>query len=191
MNILMAHGIWDTGAIFRRMANHLEACGHRCYRPDMKPANGSRGLEDLALKMRQYIDAEFADGAPFAIVGFSMGSLVARHYLQRLGGSKRVSHFFSISGPHHGTLCAQVFPGKAARDMRFRSNFLQALNQDVTALDSVNCHSYRTPFDLMILPSRSSEVVWAKNHRIPAAFHHRMVVQQGVFAHIASILEAR
>jgi len=189
MHLLMAHGIWDRGSIFRRMADYLEARGHRCYCPDMIPANGSKGLEDLAVKMRAFIEAEIPEKTALALVGFSMGSLVARHYLQHLGGAERVSYFFSIAGPHHGTLCAHLYPGKAARDMRFGSPFLRALNEDLCKLDGIECHSYWTPFDLMILPCRSSRVSWARNHRIPAAFHHRMVVQQAVFEHMANVLE--
>jgi triacylglycerol lipase len=189
MDILMLHGIWDTGAIFRRMAEHLAREGHRCHRPDMDPANGAHGLADLAMKIRHAIDADIGPDAPLAVVGFSMGALIARYYLQALGGAMRTSHFFSISGPHHGTLTAHVCPGKAARDMRLGSDFLKELNRDLTAYRTVEVHSYRTPFDLLVLPSRSSQLDWATNHTVPALFHHRMVVQLRIFGHIAEILK--
>ena len=40
------------------------------------------------------------------IVGFSMGALASRHYIQRGAGKQRVRRFVSISGPHAGTLTA-------------------------------------------------------------------------------------
>lgn len=188
MDIVMLHGIWDTGGIFLRMAAHLEAQGHHCVRPNMEPANGAHGLIDLAVKMRDQIDTQLGTETPLAMVGFSMGALVARHYLQVLGGAARTSHFFSLSGPHHGTLNAHIWPGKAAKDMRFGSDFLKRLNSDVNALQGIEAHSYRTSWDLMILPPGSSRVDWAVNHRVPAAFHHRMVAQRPVFEHIGKVL---
>jgi triacylglycerol lipase len=188
MDIVMLHGIWDTGAIFRPMAEHLTRQGHRCHCPDMEPANGAQGLVDLAVKLRAMINTETGPEAPLAVVGFSMGALIARYYLQRLGGANRTSHFFSISGPHHGTRTAHLYPGKAARDMRFDSDFLEALNGDVSAYREIEVHSYRTPFDLLVIPSRSSQLDWATNHTVPALFHHRMVVQPRILKHIAGVL---
>jgi triacylglycerol lipase len=137
MDIVMVHGIWDTGAIYRRMAQHLIGEGHRCLRPDLKPANGTLGLKDLAEKLRATIDAEMGPTGPLAVIGFSMGAVIARHYLQSLGGAGRTSHFFSISGPHHGTLTAYLYPGKAARDMRYNSQLLKTLNSDPSSLERI------------------------------------------------------
>lgn len=188
MNIIMVHGIWDTGAIYRPMAAHLTHEGHRCLHPDMDPANGREGLADLAVKLRATIEAAIGQDSPLAVVGFSMGALIARYYLQRLGGAARTSHFFSISGPHHGTLTAHIWPGKAARDMRFGSKLLIELNRDVSALSPIEVHCYRTPYDLLVLPSRSSHLEWATNHTVCARFHHHMVVQPRIFKHIAEVL---
>lgn len=188
MNIVMVHGIWDTGAIYRRMAEHLSRAGHSCHSPDMEPANGSSGIDDLSQKLRRYIDAHIGESVPLAIVGFSMGSIVARNYLQTHGGAARTSHFFSISGPHHGTLTAHCWPGKASRDMRFDSDLLKRLNNDLSALKNIEVHSYRTPYDLLIMPSKSSHLDWAENHTVPTAFHHRMVVQRKILEHIADVL---
>lgn len=189
MDIVMVHGIWDTGAIYRRMAGYLGHEGHRCLCPDMNPANGAHGLKDLAMQLRDTIDAEFGTDSPLAMVGFSMGAIITRHYLQALGGAVRTSHFFSISGPHKGTLTAHLYPGKAARDMRFGSALLNELNRNIATLEGIEAHSYRTPFDLLIVPSVSSRVDWASNHTIPAMFHHRMIVQKRIFEHIAEVLE--
>ena len=188
MNIVMVHGIWDTGAIYRRMAEHLSQEGHVCYHPDMTPANGSYGLNDLSEKLRAGIDQKFGDDPPLAVIGFSMGSLVARNYLQTLGGARRTTHFFSISGPHQGTLTAHLWRGKASRDMRFGSDFLSKLNSNLAAFENIKAHSYRTPYDLLIVPSKSSHLDWAENHKVHAAFHHRMVVQTKIFDHITQVL---
>jgi len=190
MQIVMVHGIWDTGSVYRRMERALNAHGHSCFHPDLIPANGAHGLRDLAEKLRSQVDDHIPTDETIAVVGFSMGSLIARDYLQNLGGARRSSHFFTLSGPHQGTLMAHFWPGQAARDMRFRSQFIQGLNRDLSSLEHMKVHSYRTPFDLLIMPSKSSHLPWATNHTIPALFHHRMLAQEKIFTHIASVLSS-
>ncbi|MDG1241044.1 MAG: alpha/beta fold hydrolase [Opitutae bacterium] len=187
----MVHGIWDKGIVYQRMAKVLTDQGHNCHTPDLEPANGAYGLADLAEKLKVYIDQTIGSEAPFALIGFSMGTIIARYYLQILGGASRVSHFFSISGPLHGTLTAHFWPGKASRDMRFRSKLLQQLNADTSALAHTVIHSYRTPFDLLIIPTRSSYwKIAVDNHIVPALFHHRMLIHCKVYRHIAETLKA-
>lgn len=191
MNIVMVHGFWDTGRIYRRMVNHLSEEGHSCHAPDLKPGNGANGLAELAEQLDRYIDEHVGSEEPIAIVGFSMGAIIARQYIQNLGAAARTKFFFAISGPHGGTLSAHVWLGKAARDMRFGSDFLNNLNHDLGAFDEIEVHSYRTPFDLLIIPSKSSHLDWAENHIIPTPFHHRMVVQERIFDHISERLRDR
>ena len=190
MEIIMVHGIWDKGTVYRRMAHSLTEQGHNCHHPDLEPANGAHGLADLAEKLKAYIDQTIGSEVPFALIGFSMGTVISRYYLQVLGGASRVSHFFSISGPLRGTLTAHFWPGKASRDMRFRSKLLQTLNADTSALEHTTIHSYRTPFDLLIIPARSSHWEIADdNHIVPALFHHRMLIHPKVHQHIAETLK--
>lgn len=171
------------------MARHLRDQGHICHIPDLIPANGAHGLIDLSLKLKSYIDAQ-VPMVSFALVGFSMGSLVCRHYLQRGGGLERATHFFSISGPHHGTLNAHIWPGKAARDMRRNSLFLNDLKQDISRLCRIDLHTYRTPFDLLIIPACSSKLPGANNAIVYAPFHHLMLRQDRVIKDIAHTLNA-
>lgn len=188
MNVVMVHGIWDTGRIYRRMAAYLSEEGHSCHTPDLKPANAANGLGELAEQLDQYVNQHIGPDEPIAVVGFSMGSIIARQYIQKLGAAERTRFFFTISGPHEGTLTAHAWLGKAARDMRFGSEFLNNLNKDLSAFEKIEVHSYRTPYDLLVIPSGSSHLEWAENHIIQEPFHHRMVVQEKLFAHIAERL---
>lgn len=187
MKIVLVHGIWDSGRVFRRMVAYLSKEGHQCFTPDLLPANGADGLIDLAHKLQTYIE-ERLETEDFALVGFSMGCLVSRYYLQQLGGLERVSHFFSISGPHRGTLAAHLWPGKAARDMRFNSQFLREMNAGISSLKQIHLQTYRTPFDLMIVPSSSSKLPKTNDRVAYAILHHQMLRQQTIFQDIAAAL---
>ena len=47
-----------------------------------------------------------------------MGGLVARYYVQRLGGDVRVHTLVTLGTPHGGTLPARLFPHPLVRQLR-------------------------------------------------------------------------
>jgi len=123
------------------------------------------------------------------VVGFSMGALVARWYVQRGGGKERVRRYVSISGPHHGTLGAYALPLTTVRDMRPNSALLRDLASDADPFGAVEVHCVYTPFDLMILPARSGILPGARSVRsIHVAIHGLMIFDRRVHDHVARVL---
>lgn len=188
MKILLVHGIFDTGNIFTTLALQLRADGHECYAPDLTPSDARSGIIDLAEKLRNFVDQQIGKDHPIAIVGFSMGCLVSRYYLQHLGGHTNTQAFFAVSGPLHGTLTAYGYVGKGARDMRPNSAFLNKLDSGQEKLTGIHLYTYRTPFDLMIIPSKSSDWNIAKNIQTNALLHSYMVKDRVVCSDIATRL---
>jgi triacylglycerol lipase len=178
MNLLLVHGFWDTGRVFRRLAGRLAAAGHTCFCPELTPRDGRHGLAALAGQLAGHVEARMDAAAPFAVVGFSMGCLVARYYLQQLRGNRRVTAFFAISGPMHGTATAYLYPGQGARDMRYGSRFLRGLDTTAAALAGVQLHTYHTPFDLIILPPGSARLAGATSTRIGSPLHPWMLTNR-------------
>jgi triacylglycerol lipase len=189
MKIFMVHGFWDTGYVFRRLEHALTAAGHQCFSPTLRPRDGRHGLVDLAGKLAGYIDAQLDGETPFAIVGFSMGCLVARYYLQRLREGRRARAFFAISGPMRGTATAFLYPGKGAHDMRPGSRFLRELEAGSAGLDGLLLRTYYTPLDLMILPATSSRMAGVAELRVWSPLHPLMLVNRRVAADIVRNLE--
>jgi triacylglycerol lipase len=175
MNILLVHGFGNTGRVFRRLENRLTAAGHKCFTPTLAPRDGRLGLTDLARKLAAYVDGQMADAGPFVIVGFSMGCLVARCYLQQLHGVRQARAFFAISGPMRGTATAFLYPGQGARDMRYGSRFLRELDATAGTLDGLPLHIYYTPFDLMIIPATSSRLKGARETLVRSPLHRWML----------------
>jgi len=184
MLIVLVHGINDTSLKFKAMQTAFEGRGYRCLAPSLTPKNGSKGLAFLARQLNDIIDAETGGEGDVCLVGFSMGGLVCRYYLQELAGHQIVSRFFSISAPHHGSLLAYLSSGLGARQMRPGSDFIRALEQNAGCLREVLCYSYWTPFDLMILPATSSIWANAENIKIKSLCHPLMVKNDRVIADI-------
>ena len=189
MNVVMVHGFADTGRLFHRMSERLEARGHRCLAPTFHPRDGRLGIPDLSGKVGRFIEDNVEPGAALALVGFSMGAIVACHYLQALGGARRARAFFSISGPHRGTATAYCYPGAGTRQMRPGSAFLKGLEAGRSGLDGIFIHTYRTPLDLLVVPSASSRIPGVPELVVWCPFHSMMPGDRRVVDHIAGELD--
>ena len=186
--VVLIHGIDDTAAIFDKMAPYLRLQGWQVYSLDLKPNNGDVGLDQLAQQVVEYINRTFNRDQAIDLIGFSMGGIIGRYYVQRLGGYKRIQRFVTIASPHHGTWTAYFRPNIGAAQMRRSSAFLTDLNQDVEMLDRLNFTSIWTPLDLMIVPAASSEMPVGKNVQISVSGHAWMVTDPRSLQAIATAL---
>jgi triacylglycerol esterase/lipase EstA (alpha/beta hydrolase family) len=189
--VLLVHGIWDTGAKLAAMKGHLEAQGFApVVSMDLRPNDGSAPLEALARQVAHQVQLLRTQSGveKVDVVAFSMGTLVSRYYLQRLGGKAEVRKFVSISGPHRGTWTAFFSGKKGAQQMRPNSPFLQALEADSDPWGEVDVTCLYTPMDLMIFPSGSSLLKQARTVRtFPVMLHHLMLTDTGV---LSAVIEA-
>jgi len=173
--VLLIHGIDDTVAVFDTMSAYLKQLGWNVYGLDLIPCNGDSGLDMLAKQVADYVTKTFLPDEPFDLVGFSMGGIISRYYVQRLGGISRVQRFITISAPHHGSWLGYARQNPGCRQLRPESDFLQDLNRDAAMLARLNFTSIWTPFDLMILPANSSSMPVGKEIKVPILVHSWMV----------------
>ena len=170
------------------MANWLRQWGFRPYAPDLVPSSGSAGLDRLAKDLRTFVDTTLREDEQFDLIGFSMGGLISRYYVQRLGGMARVGRLITISTPHHGTYTAYALANRGSKQMRRGSEFLQDLNDDVAMLTRVRVASIWTPFDLMIVPARSSCLGIGEEISIPVLVHPWMLRDERCLAAVRRLL---
>lgn len=189
-NIVLVHGIFNSGHIFFWMRRALEKRGHQCFAPNLWPCDGGKGIEHASLQLKQKIDDRFGSSQPISIIGFSMGGVVARYYLQSLNGLKRTQHFFSIATPHHGSYWGYFpYPTLGVRQLRPGSEFLQELEKYEERLTKVKCFSYWTPLDFSIVPSWSSNWHVAENKKFFSILHMTIIFNRHVIAEIIKKLK--
>jgi triacylglycerol lipase len=172
--VVLVHGITDTFSIFKSMTQKFERLGWEVYSLDLIPSNGDCELDQLAKQLSDFINQQLPN-QPIDLVGFSMGGLVSRYYVQRLGGIDRVQRFITISAPHNGTVSAYLSQRPGCVQMRPNSAFLNDLNQDVTMLDRINFTSIWTPLDGIIIPAKSSVIPAGESIQIKVPLHAWMV----------------
>lgn len=188
--VVLVHGLFDTSIVFDRMSTHLSNMGWTVHSIDLIPNNGFLAIEDLAKQVADYIDTAFSKEQPIDLIGFSMGGIVTRYYLQRLGGIDRVQRYINISAPNNGTIAAYTLPLPGIVQMRPDSPFLEDLNSDgANFLQKIHSTIIWTPFDLMILPAQSSRMAVGKEIKLPVYFHSWMLNDSQTIAAVARALE--
>ena len=186
--VILVHGIHSDSRDMTRMARHLRAEGCEVFTPDLSPNRGQATIEELAKQLADFTTKHVKRGRKFDLVGFSMGGLVSRYYVQRLGGERQVAHLITIAAPHHGTVFARLHPGAGATEMRRDSAFLRELATDNAKLASVKFTCFYTPLDLVVVPASSSVMPQARNVRVWASLHPSLILEKRCIRQVAGAL---
>lgn len=175
--VLLIHGINGSTYAFRTMMPQLRDLSCNVYGLNLTPNDGI-GLEQLAQQVADYIDRTFIQEQPIDLIGYSMGGLVSRYYVQYLGGINRVQRLITISSPHAGTWMAYLRNNPGCKQMRPRSNFLRNLDRKSHILAQINFTSIWTPFDVLILPASSSQISVGRGVKVAVLRHGNMPTAQ-------------
>ena len=105
------HGLLDTPAVFRPLQQLLAGRRPDLLLPALPMRFGLTPVREAALLLQQHIEALAPGSAPVDVLGFSMGGVIARTWIQQLGGQRRTRRFISLGSPQQGTWTAQ--PGQA------------------------------------------------------------------------------
>ena len=185
---ILVHGYKDDATVFQPLAQHLSAVGVRTYAVTLAPSDCSVPLEVLAQQLKTYISSNFGYNQQLNFVGFSLGGIVARYYMQRMGGLARTGRFLSVATPHHGTWVAFASRLPAALQLRPNSSFLRDLNSDAERLASVRFSSMWTPLDLMIVPSFNCRFHVGTNMAVWTLQHQGLITGRRGIGTIAQVL---
>ncbi len=189
--VLLVHGIWDTDRKLRPLQRALEAAGFApVVQVEIVPNDGSATIEEMARQVGAAAERLSAEtgAAKVDVVGFSMGALVARYWVQRLGGRERARRFVSISGPQRGTATAYFSRKPAVREMRFGSALLEDLARDDDPWGAVEVFALWTPFDVMVVPPGTAWLPKAREARFWVPLHAWMVTDARVLRAVVEAL---
>ncbi|CAJ59815.1 Putative secreted lipase [Frankia alni ACN14a] len=107
--ILLVHGLVDNRSIFTRLHHQLRRRGFRRVRAVELPL-WTTTVEDGARVLAAAVTAAAGDGGHVHVVAHSLGGLVARYHVQRLGGDRQVDTLITLATPHGGTRLAELVP---------------------------------------------------------------------------------
>ncbi|MCH2109294.1 MAG: hypothetical protein MK135_08190 [Polyangiaceae bacterium] len=166
---------------YKKLHAALCSAGYGVHHVTFESSWGRYGITHLAHELQDQLKP-YRPEQTF-LIGFSMGCLVVRRYLQEYGGTKRYPLFCAISGPHAGTHVARLAPGRAAREMTPGSSFLRELPA-ITTLPVERIVGLHTRFDQTILPPSSAIIPEVENLRFSVFGHDFMVRSRRVIGRL-------
>ncbi len=107
--ILLVHGLVDNRSVFVRLHHQLRRRGFRRVRAVELPL-WTTTVEEGARVLADAVAAAAGDGGRVHIVAHSLGGLVARYHVQRMGGDRQVDTLITLATPHGGTRLAELVP---------------------------------------------------------------------------------
>jgi hypothetical protein len=193
--ILLAHGIIDNHTVFALMRRQLLRRGFTrihtfSYSPltlDVRSTAERLGAEVEAL-------CEESGSEQIHVIGHSLGGLIARYYIQRLGGDRRVHTCVTLGTPHGGTVAARLLPWPLVKQVRPDSDLMMELAEPAPGCQT-RFVAFYSDVDQLIVPQRRARIrhpdLTARNVRVRGVGHlslpfHGEVVHQitGMLAHL-------
>ena len=153
--IILLHGLWNTSEIFSSITSELDEEGIEYYAPTLEHSYGMTSIIELTSLLNEFILEKYGLKKEIDILGFSMGGIIGRNWLQKFNGYKRTRRFITIGSPHNGTLTSQLipkFPFKGISEMKINSSLLRNLSRNDFLLKDIDCISFYTFWDLMVFP---------------------------------------
>lgn len=182
--VLLVPGFLDGPECFHVLAARLEEAGYETFRARLTPRLGTCSLRQFAEQV-----AETAERyEEIDVVAFSMGGLVSRYWVQRMGGAEKVRCLVTLASPHKGSKMAYTMPQTAAREMRPGSEFLTDLNRDADMLEQVQFVSLWTPYDLTVIPGSSGNLGVGHTEKVNVKVHRLMLYDRHVAKRVAELL---
>ncbi len=193
--IVLVAGLADNVAVFTRLRLALEDCG---VGPVVGFAYGPLvgDVRSIAEKLSEQVEQLCAvtGASRVRLVGHSLGGLIARYYVQRLGGHARVDLVVTVATPHRGTMAAWLLPPlPLVRQLRPDSGLYVEL-----AEPAPECRTRFVTFssgeDAVILPARNGQLdhpdLPTRNVVLPGMGHFTLVDHRLVIDEICQLLAA-
>jgi len=184
--ILLCHGYLHNRSAFLLMNHRIRRAGwNNVIAPNFRPASASipRFAEQLSEKVRHAISRTGCDRV--SLIGHSMGGLVVRYYIEKLGGSSSVHTAITLGTPNLGTKMAVFGPLDTARQFRPDSMVITDLRQPSSSYEGVNMVSIWSDFDNVVLPPENASLPEpCKNIVVHNVGHIALLFSGRVFTHL-------
>jgi len=156
--ILLLHGLIDNRSTFTLLRRALQRRGYG----QVLTLNYSPFTQDVrtaALRLQRVVEqtCEQTGYERVHVVGHSLGGVVARYYVQRMGGDARVHTLATLGSPHSGTVAAHLLPTRLARQLRPGSELMMEL-----AEPAVGCRTrfvcFWSDLDHLVVPQHRARL---------------------------------
>ncbi|CAA9317268.1 MAG: putative secreted lipase [uncultured Frankineae bacterium] len=190
--IVLVHGLVDNRSVFTVLRRALRRRGFgRVLTLNYSPFTSDVAAAAAQLAALVEKTCEATGHERVHVVGHSLGGVVARYYVQVMGGDQRVHTLCTLGSPHSGTWAAHLLPSRLVRQLRPGSELLAAL-----AAPAPGCRTRFVAFwsdlDQLIVPKQSARVdhpdLRARNVLLRGVGHMSLPIDGRVVHSIATLL---
>jgi pimeloyl-ACP methyl ester carboxylesterase len=188
--VILIPGIYCNGAVWWWLARWLRAHGVRNLCPvTLEPPLAN--VDALAEALANEIEGICAQtkASHVALVGHSMGGLIARAYVRKHGAA-RVARVITLGSPHHGSALARFAVGAGGAQLRPGSAWLAALNAAERMPSPVPIVSLFSWHDNYVAPQDSAILAHATNVPFTGIGHLAMLFSEPVARRLCSEIAA-
>ncbi len=147
--VVLVHGYMANRATLYPLAAYLRLRGAKQVLTF--GYDSTAGIERGALALARFLRRQVRGGR-IDLVGHSLGGLVARVYVQELGGHRRVDRCISLGTPHQGTYNAYWLWSRVGRELRPDSPLLDRLRASRQRAARVRFVSIVAGSDNLVIP---------------------------------------
>lgn len=172
------HGLLDSPAVFEPLLRQLGDQRQERLLPALNLRLGVTSVREAAAQLEHLIEAAYPGHQAVDLLGFSIGGVIARSWIQERGGHRRTRRFISLGSPQQGTITAQPWSSRVFRglaDLKWGSPLLRELNSDLDTLRAVDCHSFYSAIDLAVLPGWRAVLPIGRRSILPVATHPQLL----------------
>jgi triacylglycerol lipase len=173
--ILLVHGIVSNRSIFTLLRRGLTRRGFSNVFA-MNYTTLSTDVRTAAARLSEEVEriVEETGFERVHLIGHSLGGLIGRYYVTRLGGDVRVHTLVTLGTPHAGTYAAYAVPTRLMQQMRPGSGLMRELARPVRGCRT-RFIAYWSDSDLAIVPQSSAALrhrdLGARSVRLHGAGH--------------------
>ncbi len=161
--VVLVHGLGGDPSDMTALSARLRAAG----RQTLVVALPLRGVVPIAESAAALETALTPVAGRVDLVGYSLGGVVVRAWIEQYGGASRVDHVVTIASPHHGATLAGLVDASrcigACLELRPGSPFLLELNDGDETPDGPTWVTLRTSLDRTVEPVDSASLDGALN----------------------------
>jgi triacylglycerol lipase len=184
--LVFVHGLAATRASFFPMQAYLRTRGHGRHFSFNHRSGPS--IEALAVELKQRIDDNIKGGR-VDIVAHSLGGLVARLYLQELGGHRRVDRLITLGTPHRGTWASSLVPSPLVRQLEPDGPFIAHLN-GLPIPERLEVLAIRGSRDHLMVPTDSAECPFGRNLLLHDVGHAGLLFSPSALRAVGTALDS-
>jgi len=190
--IVLLHGLVDNRSIFTLLRRQLRRRGFgRVMTLNYSPL--TMDVRTVAERLGALIErtCEETGYERVHVVGHSLGGLIARYYVQRLGGDARVHTLVTLGSPHAGTTAAHLLPHRLVKQLRPGSEIVRELEAPAPGLRT-RFVAFWSDLDQLIVPKRAARIdhpdLAARNVLLRGVGHMSLPISGPVVREIAALL---